>query len=75
MWVTAFIAVLLVLATGVWQGAPVLHFVGAVTLGVIGPLGTRAIVKRYPETDRLAWVLLGVAAGIIAPLALLRLWA
>jgi len=50
-----------------------LHFVGAVALGLIGPLGTWAIAKRYPETDRAAWVCLGVTGGIIAARALLRL--
>jgi hypothetical protein len=43
-----------------------LHFVGAVALGLVGPLGTWAIAKRYPETDWLAWVLLGITASIIA---------
>ena len=56
-----------------------LHFVGAVALGVIGLLGTWAIAKRYPETDWLARVLLGITAGIIAARALLwlvaMLWA
>ena len=43
-----------------------LHFVGAVALGLVGPLGTWAIVKRYPETDRAAWMFLGITGGIIA---------
>ena len=50
-----------------------LHFVGAVALGLVGPLGTWAIVKRYPETDRAAWVCLGVTGGIIATFALIWL--
>jgi hypothetical protein len=50
-----------------------LHFVGAVALGLVGPLGTWAIAKRYPETDWLAWVLLGITASIIAARPLLRL--
>ena len=50
-----------------------LHFVAAVALGVIGPLGTSTIVKRYPQTARAAWVFLGITAGIIAARALLRL--
>jgi hypothetical protein len=56
-----------------------LHFVGAVALGVIGPLGTSTIVKRYPQTARAAWVCPGVTDGIIAARALLwlvaMLWA
>jgi hypothetical protein len=56
-----------------------LHFVGAVALGLVGPLGTWAIAKRYPETDRAALVCLGVTGGIIAARALLwlvaMLWA
>jgi hypothetical protein len=50
-----------------------LHFVGAVALGLVGPLGTWAIAKRYPETDRAAWACLGVTGGIITARALLRL--
>jgi hypothetical protein len=50
-----------------------LHFVGAVALGLVGPLGTWAIVKRYPQIARAAWVCLGVNGGIIAARALLRL--
>lgn len=73
LWLLSFIAALFVLVTDVWQGAPVLHFVGAVALGMIGPLGTWAITKRYPETDWFAWLLLGITAGIVAILALLRL--
>jgi hypothetical protein len=57
----------------------VLHFVGAVVLAMLGPLGTWAIVKRYPNTDRAAWVFLGITGGIIAARALLwlvaMLWA
>ena len=56
-----------------------LHFVGAVALGLVGPLGTWAIVKRYPETDRAASMFLGITGGIIAARALLwlvaMLWA
>jgi hypothetical protein len=56
-----------------------LHFVGAVALGLVGPLGTWAIAKRYPETDRAAWACLGVTGGIITARALLwlvaMLWA
>jgi hypothetical protein len=51
----------------------VLHFGGAVALGVIGPLGTWAISKRYPKTDWLAWLLLWITTGIIATFALLWL--
>jgi len=50
-----------------------LHFVGAVALGLVGPLGTWTIVKGYPQTARAAWVFLGMTAGIIAARALLRL--
>jgi hypothetical protein len=46
---------------------------GAVALGVMELLGTWAISKRYPETDWLAWLLLGGTAGIVATLALLWL--
>ena len=56
-----------------------LHFVGAVLLSMIGPPGTWAIVKSYPQTDRAAWVFLGITGGIIAARALLwlvaMLWA
>lgn len=70
LWLLSFIVALFVLATEVWQGGPLWHFVGAVLLGV---LGTWAISKRYPETDWLAWALLGITAGIIAARALLWL--
>jgi hypothetical protein len=73
LWLLAFTAALFVLAINIWQGAPVLHFVGAVALGMIGPLATWAISKRYPETDRAAWVCLGITGGIIAARTLLRL--
>jgi hypothetical protein len=54
-----FIAILFLLATHVWAGMiPVWHFVGAALLGVIYPLGTWAIARRYPQTEGLAWGLL-----------------
>jgi hypothetical protein len=40
------------------QEAPLWHFVGASLLGVIYPLGTWAVARRYPQTDRFAWGLL-----------------
>jgi hypothetical protein len=48
---------LFTLAVAVWQGVPLslLYFVGASLLGVIYPLGTWAIAKRYPEANWLAW--------------------
>jgi hypothetical protein len=56
-----------------------LHFVGAVALGMLGPLGTWAIAKTYPETDRVAWMciaLIGEAVGIAALFRLVAmLWA
>ena len=54
LWLLSVTATLFILATDVWHGAPVLHFVGTVVLGMIGPLGTWAIAKRYPNTDRAA---------------------
>ena len=56
---------LFTLAVAVWQGAPLslLYFVGATPLGVIYPLGTWAIAKRYPKTDWLAWLLLWITAA------------
>jgi hypothetical protein len=68
-----FTAALFVLATNLWQGAPMLHFVGAVVLGVIYPLGTWATVKHHPETDWLAWRLMAITGGVVAIMALLRL--
>lgn len=69
----ALTAALFILANDVWQGAPVLHFVGAAALGVIGPLGKWAIVKRYPNTDRAAWVCIGLTGAGVRIMALLRL--
>jgi hypothetical protein len=48
--------------------------VGATLLGVIGPLGTWDIAKRYPETDWLAWWFMTTTGGIVAVMALLRLF-
>jgi disulfide bond formation protein DsbB len=75
LWSLTLITALFVLVTNVWQGRPhsVLYFVGAALAGVIGPLGTWAITERDPETDWSAWMLLGIAAGIVAIFALLRL--
>jgi hypothetical protein len=73
LWLLAFTLVLFVLATDVWQGAPILHFVGAVILGMIGPTGTWAIARGYPETDRFAWWSLLIMAWFIALLVLCRL--
>ena len=73
LWATAFTLALFVLAVDIWQGAPLWYFVGAVGLGLVGPLGTWAIVKRYPQTDCAAWVCLGITGGIIAARALLWL--
>lgn len=79
LWPLAFTLALLVLATNVWQGGPLWPFVGAVALGVMGPLGTWAIAKRYPNSSRAAWVCMGITGGIIATRALLwlvaMLWA
>jgi len=36
----ALTVALFILATDVWQGAPMLHFVGAIALAVAGPSGT-----------------------------------
>ena len=70
----AFTLALFVLAIEVWQGAASLwYFSGSVVLGVLGPLGTWAIVKRYPNTDRAAWVCIGLTGGAAAILALFRL--
>jgi len=51
LWSLAFTAALFVLATDVRTGGPLWPFMGAVGLGLLGPLGTWATVKRYPETD------------------------
>ena len=67
LWLLSFIAALFVLATEVWEGAPIRYFIGAVLLGMW------AITKRYPQTDRAAWVFLGITGGIIAARALLWL--
>lgn len=56
LWLLALTTTLFVLATDVWQGDPLWRFVGATLLGVIGPLGTWSIVKRYPETDWFAFL-------------------
>ena len=56
LWATAFIAILFLLATHVWAGmVPLWHFIGAALLGVICPLGTWAVARRYPQTEGLAW--------------------
>ena len=73
LWTLALVALLFNLAVSFLPVAPVLHFVGAVALGVMYPSLSWAIVKRYPESDRAAWVCLGITGGIIALLALLRL--
>jgi len=54
LWLLALTAALFILAVEVWQGTPLWYFVDAVLLGVLEPLGTWIIVKRYPETDWLA---------------------
>lgn len=58
LWLLTFTAALFVLATEVWQGAPLWYFVDAVLLGVSEPLGTWAIARRYPKTDQFTWGLL-----------------
>ena len=73
LWLWVFTAALFILANDVWQGAPVWYFVGATLLGMIGPLGTWAIVKRYPNTDRAAWVCIGLTGAGVGIMALLRL--
>jgi hypothetical protein len=68
------IIALFVLVIEVWQGVvPLWHFAGAVLLGVIGPSGTWAIAKHYPETDWLAWRLMTMTGGVVALIALFRL--
>lgn len=52
LWSLAFTVALFVLDTDVWQGSPLWPFVGAVALGLIGPLGIWHTIQRYPETDR-----------------------
>jgi len=52
LWLLALTVALFVLAIEVWQGAPI--------LGMIGPLGTWAIARRYPQTEGFAWGLLFV---------------
>ncbi len=68
------IAALFVQATDVWTGGPLWPFVGAVALGLLGPLGTWYTIKRYPETDRFAWVCLGLTAMGVTLLALPQLF-
>jgi hypothetical protein len=71
-WLLAYTAFLFTLATDIWAGIiPLWQFVGAIALGVIGPSGTWAIAKRYPETSWLAWLLLWMMAGVVATIALL----
>ncbi len=72
LWALTFIAVLFLLATHVWAGMiPLWQFVGATLLGVIYPLGTWTIAKRYPETDRFAWGLLFIMMVWLIVLAVL----
>jgi hypothetical protein len=75
-WLLSSTAALFVLATEIWEGAPVWYFVGAVLLGIVRPLSTWAIAKTHPETDRAAWVCIGLtgwAVGIAAGLRLVAL--
>lgn len=70
-WLLVFIAALFFLATDVWAGTPcsALAFIGAALLGVLGPSATWVITRRYPETDQLAWPILGItAAGVLVEL-------
>jgi hypothetical protein len=73
LWLLTFTAALFVLATDVWQGAPLWYFAGAVLLGVLEPLGTWIIVKRYPETDWLAWLCMSLMGSSVGLAALWRL--
>jgi len=50
------------------------RLVGATLLGVIGLLGTPDIARHYPETDWLAWRFMTTTGGIVAVIALLRLF-
>ena len=72
LWLLAFIAILFLLSTHVWAGmVPLWQFVGAALLGVIYPLGTWAIVRRYPQTEGLAWGLLLIMMVWLIVLAVL----
>jgi hypothetical protein len=73
LWLLSATFALFVLAIETWEGAPPRYFVGAALLGVIGPLGTWAISRRFPETGRVAWALMALTGGIIAIDALFRL--
>jgi hypothetical protein len=72
LWALAFIAILFLLATYVWVDViPLWQFGGAALLGVIYPLGTWAIARRYPQTERLAWGLLLIMMVWLVALAVL----
>ena len=75
LWLLAFMAYLFALATEVWEGAPysVPYFVGAILLGIMHLTGTWYISKRYPKTDRAAWVCFGLTGGAVGIAAGLRL--
>lgn len=73
LWLLTFILALFALTVDVWEGAAPWYFVGAVILGLVGPSGTWVISKWHPETDRAAWVCIGLTGGAIGIAALLRL--
>jgi hypothetical protein len=73
LWLLSVTFALFVLAIETWEGAPSWYLMGAALLGVIGPLGTWAISRQFPETGRVAWMLMAIAGGIIAIDALFRL--